>query len=97
LGIYSDNGGNPGTLLAATAAFTPVAGWNTQNVQTPNLLPAGTYWLAYLPQSNTMHYRIGSTGSARGASYAFGAMPASYPNSPLTDTVHWSLYATLTR
>jgi hypothetical protein len=98
LGIYSDNGGNPGTLLAQTAAFTPVVtGWSTQNVQTPVLLPAGMYWLTYLPQSNTMHYRIAFTGSARGASSTFGTMPAAYPGAAMTGTFHWSFYATFSR
>jgi hypothetical protein len=97
LGIYSNSGGNPGTLLAQTAAFTPTVGWNTQNVQTTVLLTPGTYWLAYLPQSNSMHYRVGSTGSARGATYTFGALPSAFPGSPMTADVHWSFYASLTR
>jgi len=97
LGIYSDNNGNPGTLLAQTAAFTPTTGWNTQNVQTPVLLPAGTYWLTYLPQSNNLHFRIGFTGSARGASYTFGTLPGNFPGSPMSADIHWSFYATLTK
>jgi hypothetical protein len=95
LGIYDDAGGNPGTLRAQTAAFTPSVGWNTQNVLSPVLLPAGTYWLAYLPQSNNLHFRVAMTGSARGYSYSFGAMPTTFSSSPLSAAVHWSLYATL--
>jgi len=98
LGIYSNNNGNPGTLLAQTAAFTPTtAGWNTQNVQAPVLLPPGTYWLTFLPQSNTMHYRVALNGTARGASYTFGSMPSAFPSSPLSGSFHWSFYATLIR
>jgi hypothetical protein len=97
LGIYDDTGGNPGALKAQTAAFTPVVGWNTQNVSTPALLPAGTYWLAYLPQSNNLHFRVASTGSARGYSYPFGIMPSTYSSSPMSADVHWSFYATLIR
>jgi hypothetical protein len=95
LGLYDNVGGNPGTLRAQTAAFTPVVGWNSQNVLTPTQLPAGTYWLAYLAQSNNLHFRVEPTGSARGYSYSFGAMPATFTSSPLTAEVHWSLYATL--
>ncbi|MBE7554299.1 MAG: hypothetical protein HS126_24855 [Anaerolineales bacterium] len=95
LGLYDDAGGNPGTLRAQTTAFTPVVGWNTRNVVTPVQLPAGTYWLAYLAQSNNLHFRVALTGSARGYSYSFGAMPTTFSSSPMSASVHWSLYATL--
>jgi len=97
LGIYSDNNGNPGTLLAQTAAFTPTTGWNTQNVQTPVILPAGTYWLTYLVQNNNLHYRVTLNGTAKGYSYTFGVMPNTYSTSPMSGSFHWSFYATLTR
>ena len=97
LGIYDDSNGNPGTLRAETAAFTPVVGWNTKPVLTPVLLPAGTYWLAYLPQSNSLHFRVALNGSARGYYYSYGPMPTTFPSPPLTADVHWSLYATFVR
>ena len=96
LGIYNDAGGGPGTLLAQTAAFTPTTGWNTRNVVTPVLLPAGTYWLAYLPESNNLHFRKTLTGSAKYYSYTFGTLPNTFSGSSTSATVHWSLYATLT-
>jgi PKD repeat protein len=51
-GIYSDNGGTPQTLLCSTN-FTNVlvsttAQWYTLNLQTPTLLPSGTYWISYV-------------------------------------------------
>ena len=96
LGIYDDASGRPGTLKAQTAAFTPGPGWNTQNVLTPTVLPVGTYWLTYLPESNNLHFRIDpSNGSARYYSYAFGSMPGTFSNSPQSGTFHWSFYATL--
>lgn len=95
LGIYDDAGGRPGTLRAQTAAFTPIVGWNTQNVITSVALPAGTYWLAYLAQSNNLHFRVGSSGSAWGYGYAFSAMPTTFSSSADTAAVHWSLYASL--
>ena len=96
LGIYSDAGGRPGTLQAQTVAFTPVVGWNTQNVLAPVSLPAGTYWLAYLPQNNTLGFRVAASGLAWGYNYAFAAMPGTAPSATLgTATAHWSLYATL--
>ena len=59
LGVYDATGpsGGPGALKAQTNAFTPVAGWNTANVITPVSLPAGNYWLAYLPSSSSRKLR----------------------------------------
>jgi len=95
LGIYNNAGSNPGTLLAQTAAFTPVVGWNTQPVPTPTLLPAGTYWLAFLPQNNSLAGRVATTGTGRHYTYTFGALPASFSSSPTSGAFHFSLYATL--
>ena len=95
LGIYSDVGGGPGTLQAQTAAFTPAVGWNTQNVTTPVLLPAGTYWLAYLPQNNNLSGRAATTGSGRYYTYTFGALPSTFSSSSQSGAFHFSLYATL--
>ena len=95
LGIYSNSGGAPGALLAETAAFTPVAGWNTQPVLTQTALPAGIYWLAFLPQSNTLAGRLTVAGSGRYYGYTFGAMPAAFSSSNTADTFRFSMYATL--
>ena len=58
LAVYDATGpsGGPGNLKASTASFTPVKGWNTQNVTFQTLIPAGTYWLAYLPSSNSLSF-----------------------------------------
>ncbi|NWG08230.1 MAG: metallophosphoesterase [Chloroflexi bacterium] len=95
LGIYNNAGAGPGTLLAQTAAFTPIIGWNTQNVTIPTLLPAGTYWLAFLPQNNALTGRLAFSGSLRYYTSAFGTLPATYSNSPQSATAHFSMYATL--
>jgi Putative Ig domain len=77
LGIYSSSGGAPGTLLASTANFTPVAGWNTVNLTTPLSVTSGTqYFLAEFSNSTSLtgkqddgsgitasvYYRTGQTG-----------------------------------
>ncbi len=95
LGIYNNNGSNPGTLMAETAAFTPVVGWNTQPVLAQTLLPAGTYWLAFLPQNNSLAGRVVGTGTGRYYSYTFGSLPASYSSSPTSAAFRFSFYATL--
>jgi hypothetical protein len=99
LGIYDASGpnGGPGALKAQTNSFTPIVGWNTANVTAPVLLPAGTYWLAYLPSSNSLAFMKGQTSgvSIRYYSYAFGTLPATFSTSPSSDAYHWSFYATL--
>ncbi len=100
LGVYDATGpsAGPGALKAQTASFTPVTGWNTKSVTIPVLLPVGTYWLAYLPSSNSLAFRkaVVSGTSAKYHTLTFGSMPATFPASPLSDSAHWSFYATLT-
>lgn len=97
LGLYKADGtgGNPGTLVAQTNAFTPTVGWNTQAVSASLL--AGDYWLAYTPSSNSLHMRSGAGGNLRHVSRAFQAMPATFPANPLTiwDGTHFSFYCTV--
>lgn len=98
LGIYDATGpsGGPGALKATTNSFTPVTGWNTASVITPVNLPAGTYWLAYLPSSNSLEFGSDfSTGTYEYSALNYGPMPAKYSTSTKGGTSHWSLYATL--
>jgi glucose/arabinose dehydrogenase len=98
LGIYDATGpnGGPGALKAQTNAFAAVVGWNTANVITPVSLPAGNYWLAYLPSSNNLHFATNfSIGQYEFANFAFGPMPATFPAIAGQGTTHWSLYGTL--
>src|SRR5262249_49903847 len=62
LGVYADNNGLPGALLAQTGAFIATTGWNTVNVQAPLSLPVGTYWLAWLASDNAMTNPVAGTG-----------------------------------
>jgi hypothetical protein len=97
LGIYDAAGpnGGPGQLKAQTAAFTPISGWNTRNVVSQVSLPAGTYWLAFLPSSNSLGCKMALTGSTKAYGYSYQALPATFSTSPSSDTIHWSFYATL--
>ncbi len=67
LGVFDSTGpnGGPGVKKAETVAFTPRVGWNTQSVTAPVLLPAGTYWLAFLPSSGKLTFRRQFNGEAR--------------------------------
>ncbi len=98
LGIYDSTGpnGGPGTLKANTASFTPVSGWNTVKVASQVTLPAGVYWLAYLPSSNNLGFKVSpTTGTFRFYSYTQKTMPGTFSKSPAGYTGHWSFYATL--
>ncbi len=98
LGIYDATGpgGGPGAKKAETASITPTTGWNTANV-TPVSLPPGTYWLAYLPSSNSLKFKGESSGgTSKLYSFPFQPMPATFSTTPGSSVWRWSLYATLT-
>jgi hypothetical protein len=100
LGVYKDNGGSPGALVAQTAQFTPVKGWNTQPTTTTPTLAAGNYWLCYFPSSNTLGFvkQDGGVPNAFFKTLSFSAtLPATYPTAKgfFTASTVWSLYATL--
>src|SRR5712671_4721507 len=96
LGVYDATGagGGPGSKRAETAEFTPQAGWNT--VTLPAVaLPAGTYWLVYLSNSNALHFRVTASGKGRWYSVAYGPLPATYSSAPASGAYHWSFYGTV--
>jgi hypothetical protein len=100
LGIYDATGtnGGPGKLVASTAEITPVTGWNTANVTTSVSINAGTYWLAFLPSSSSLHCsHTYATGATRWSSYTYGAIPTTFTTSQNSMTSHWSFYATLVK
>ena len=100
LGIYDASGpnGGPGALKASTASFAPKTGWNTAKVVTPVSLPAGSYWLAYLPSSNALGFlKTNVTGNCAYYGYNFGSLPSKFSTSPVScNPTTWSFYATLT-
>lgn len=99
LGVYDASGpsGGPGQKVAETGSFTPINGWNTANVTTPVTLPAGTYWLAYLPSDNALSFVKNSNGTGgKYYSYTYAPMPQTFSTSPSTTATNWSFYATLT-
>jgi hypothetical protein len=99
LGVYDSTGpgGGPGALLAQTAGATAVKGWNTQPTTSAPTLPAGAYWLAYLPSSGTLAFRKeNNTGPCYYYPYKYAAMPATFSSTPSDCTpTNWSFYATL--
>jgi chitodextrinase len=97
LGVYDSSGpsGGPGGKVAETAEITPTTGWNTAPVTASIALSPGTYWLAYLPSSSSLAFRLTPNGAARYFAFTYGVMPAVFSTTPNADVVHWSFYATL--
>ncbi|MGV9267162.1 Ig-like domain-containing protein [Kitasatospora sp. NPDC003701] len=98
LAVYTDAGGSPGTLVAATGSGTLTANaWNALPVDLT--LSAGTsYWLVYNSNGtgasvNNMNYSTGPTGSGAysNAVVPFGTWPAAF-GPAVKDTLLYSLY-----
>ena len=68
-GIYSDNGGHPGTLLTSGTVDEPVENaWNTIAVADQRLVAGTTYWIAVLGADGGMlGYRDRCCTGARGS------------------------------
>jgi len=101
LGIYDSTGpdGGPGAKKAEIDEITPVVGWNIANVVKPVSLPAGNYWLTYLPSSSDLAFRkIRTTGTgSKYYTYPYAVLPDTFdPQPPGSSISHWTLYATLT-
>jgi hypothetical protein len=97
LGIYDASGpaGGPGQKKAETNPLTAVVGWNTGAVIIPVSLPAGTYWLAYLPSDNGLAFVKNSANAiGRFYTFAYGILPQTFSTTPATAS-GFSLYATL--
>jgi hypothetical protein len=85
-----------GHLVATTAVFTPVVGWNTKPVVSPVQIPAGVIRLAYTPSSSSLNFVKATTSGVSNTWVArtFAALPAIFPALPNSDPAHWSFYAT---
>ena len=99
LGIYdaTGSGGGPGNLLSQTSSVVPTTSWNTVPVS-PTALSAGTYWLAFLSDSNSL-VTMATTGSGsyRYYTHSFGSLSNTLSNPSGDGSGHYSLYATLTQ
>lgn len=102
LGIYADNAGRPGSLVARTTASGSLTAntWNTLPLSAT--LQANTnYWLVYNSNGRTtsvngMYYNVGPSGRGVYSTnpVSFGTWPTTFPASTLTVGIY-SIYATL--
>jgi len=98
LGLYDATGprAGPGAKKAETAELSlSGAGWYTAAVTTQVALSPGTYWLAFVANSNSLVAASDSTGSTKYYRYPYGALPAMFSTAPSSLTEHFSMYATL--
>jgi hypothetical protein len=97
LAVYDATGpsGGPGAKVAETSEITTTTGWDTAPTTTHPTLSAGTYWLAYLPSSNSLGMKVASSGSEKHYGFTYGVMPNTFSTTPTSGTANWSLYASL--
>ncbi|MBX4187217.1 MAG: right-handed parallel beta-helix repeat-containing protein, partial [Candidatus Doudnabacteria bacterium] len=94
--IYSNNGGTPGNLVAASATGTIGANsWNTLSVSA-SLTANTVYWLALNSNgTSAANYNAAGAGASYYHAQAFGTMPASF-GAGTPSTTQISIYATYT-
>jgi hypothetical protein len=96
LGLYSDDAGVPGSLLATTSAVpNPAPGAWLTLPGTTSVVAGETYWLVYGVSGNLIEYRTGNATLAVLADVpSFGPMPATFP-APNNTGNPWSFYSTV--
>ncbi|MGZ4412332.1 MAG: hypothetical protein ACXVY8_09395, partial [Gaiellaceae bacterium] len=82
VGIYSDAGGKPGTLLSS-ATLPVTSGWAFNSVAVPaaSIVSGRPYWLAFLGVGSGVRYRDeGAAGTAyQTTSGGLSALPSTFP------------------
>ena len=84
LGVYSNSGGKPGSLLASGSITSPQAGaWNDVSLSRTTITQGTTYWIALLPTGGQLNYYDSASQSTAAASYVdsnrgMSSLPSSY-------------------
>ncbi len=86
VGLYSDNAGHPGTLLAQATKLSPASSaWATVPIPATSVVSGGKYWLAVLGgNTGTLRFRDrfkGSCKSELAAQTALDTLPATWTSS----------------
>lgn len=101
VGLYSDEGGHPGTLLTQGVMINPVAGtWNTVPVTPRSVTKGEVYWIALLGgQSGTVYYhtRAGSCAAETSAQSGLLSLPPAWFTGEIVGACPVAAYATSTR
>jgi hypothetical protein len=85
VGLYTDNGGHPGTLLSQSAVAAPAAGaWANVSMPTAGVTTGSTYWIAVLSPNGagTVKFRNrccgGGSPAEASSSTTLTALPATW-------------------
>jgi hypothetical protein len=82
VGLYADNNGDPGALLAQGSATPTKGAWNTVTVPATNISAGSTYWIAVLgTTSGTLVFRDrrnGPCNSQSSSQTTLAALPATW-------------------
>lgn len=105
LGLYSDDGGQPSTLLASGSASNPVAGWNKVDVSATPLTANQPYWIALLNPADSvgvLRWRDRADGVGGGAEQGSAdqdliALPATWESGAIYGDGPLSAYVSGTR
>jgi len=88
IGLYTDAGGQPGSLIAQIPSRTVAAGVNEFALPSPVVLPAGTYWFMaiYSPDGTTLRSMDGDTARViKYITHTFAnALPTTFPATSMT-------------
>jgi chitodextrinase len=98
LGIYTNNGTHPGTLLASGSITSPVsAAWNTVTMSAGANLVSGTvYWIAILGTGGQLNYRdaSGTNCSEDASPLGVSALPTTWVSGAAWSSCNISAYVT---
>lgn len=79
MALYTDNAGNPGTLLSESGPQAAIVGWNTVEIPDTATQLAGSYWIAANTDSGVGYsYDTGASGDSQYTGIAFGSFPSTY-------------------
>ena len=82
VGLYSDSGGHPGSLLASGSLTSPVAAaWNAVSVKSASVTSGSTYWVAVLGTGGTIDFRdraYGDCSSQTSSQSSLATLPSSW-------------------
>jgi len=78
--LYSDNAGQPGTLLNSVASTGVVIGWNTITFPSTDIVSGTTYWLAHITETTGGVQYVTETGTGNSA-YKVGTFYDAWPTS----------------
>ncbi len=98
VGLYSDSGGTPGTLLTQGTITSPTAGaWNTVTVSGASVTAGTAYWISVLSPSGTgtFDFRDAASGSLseNSSQTNLTTLPATWSPGPKWDDSPISAYA----